>query len=137
MTGGEKRRSLWADPLAHEPERPADVVARVIPEEPEEPQPQPPEPEADAESPRPVGLAVALAVAALLATVMVALAANQTTGLSVKVEDVPSRWEDVPMRCHTARLAQGGRAVELFRCRALGGGVLPPGVYRSPDSQWT
>ena len=41
------------------------------------------------------------------------------------------------MRCDTARIQQTGRALELFRCRATGGGTLPTGVYRSPRSQWT
>jgi hypothetical protein len=41
------------------------------------------------------------------------------------------------MTCETVRLEQGERALEWFRCRALDGGTLPPGLYRSPQSQWT
>jgi hypothetical protein len=129
MTGGDQRKSLWADPLADEPERESDVVARVLPDDPE---PSPPR-----AHPRKSVRPRAFALGMLGAIVVVALATAQAGGGSLAVDDVPSAWNEVPMTCKTARFEQGRRALELFRCHALGGGTLPPGVYRSPDSLWT
>jgi hypothetical protein len=132
LTPGDQRKSLWADPPAHQSERDSDVVARVLPEEPEESSPRTDEPR----SIRPLRPRV-LAIGVLMGIVIVAVAAAVAGRGSPTVEEVPSFWEDVPMTCKTTRLEQGDRAVELFRCHALRGGPLPPGVYRSPDSRWT
>jgi hypothetical protein len=130
MADGEQRRSLWADPPPDE--RPPDVVARVLPDEPEEPPTAPPE--APARQPvRPR----ALAIGAVAALVIVVIASAISARGSLVVEDVPSSWGDVPMTCKTARFEEGGLAVELFRCHAVGDGKLPAGIYQSPDSLWT
>jgi hypothetical protein len=119
---------LWATSLAREPRRVEDV-------------PRPPAPEPVRDTPAPeqgpplVGVRVLAAVA--LAGLVVVLTASLVGRNSFSIGDVPSAWGDVKMRCHTARFEQDGRAVELFRCHAVGGGTLPAGLYESPESLWT
>ena len=132
-TSGEQRKSLWADPLPEEPRPNADVVARVLPEEPEEPKPSPPARQPSPQRVHPPALVVGFA----LAFTIVALASLMGDRGSLSVEDVPSFWGDVPMTCKTARIVQGPRALEMFRCHALTGESLPAGFYRSPTDQWT
>ena len=73
----------------------------------------------------------------LAVVIVLALVTALSARGSLLVDDLPSAWGDVPMNCDTTRIERQERAVELFRCRALGGRGLPPGVYRSPESQWT
>jgi hypothetical protein len=121
--------SLWADPLP-QPEREPDVVARVLPDEPEEPDGSPPPSEAPQRRPR------GMVIGVLAAVILVLLATARSGGGTLAVEDVPSSWDEVPMTCRTARFEERARAIELFSCRALGIGSLPPGVYRSPSARW-
>ena len=128
--------SLWADPQPEESQQHSDVVARVVPEEPDPPPRRDREPRQPRER-QPTRLRPAtVAIGAFIAIVIVGLAASQAGG-SFAVEDVPSAWDDTPMICKTVRLEEGPRAIELFRCRAVAGPALPPGVYRAPDSRWT
>src|SRR4051794_25313954 len=117
---GDQRKSLWADPLPDEFQQHPDVVARVLPDEPE----APPPPRDVSQQPLRPG---AVAIGVLLALVIVALATAHIGRGSLTVADVPSRWGDVPMTCRTTRLEQAAGALELFRCHALGIGALPPG----------
>jgi hypothetical protein len=128
MTGGDKREPLWASSLADEPQRTCDAVSP----EPDETQEVPPRPIAEPRfRPR------ALAFGGLAVTAMVVLAMLAADRGSFEFEDVPSFWEDIEMTCRTARFERDGRALEVFRCQAVRGGTLPPGIYRSPDAQWT
>jgi hypothetical protein len=128
MTAGDKREPLWASSLADQPQRTCDAV----PPEPDEAQEAPPRPIAEPRvGPR------AVAFGGLAVTVMVVLAMLAADRGSFKVEDVPSFWEDIEMTCRTARLERDDRALEVFSCQAVRGGTLPPGIYRSPDAQWT
>ena len=106
------------------------MLVRVLEEEPDDapaaPREQPPP------GRRPTAVVAIVAVLALGALVMA-----QPSGGSILSEDVPSRWEDVPMTCDTLRIEQGDRAIERFRCRALGGAALPAGVFRPPGAHWT
>lgn len=129
MTSGDDRPApLWASSLAHQARReeavapPAaeDAMATAV----------------HREIQLPVGQR-AVALFLLAAVTVVALAASLAGHNSMSVEDVPSYWGDVRMTCHTARFERDERALELFRCHAIGGGTLPPGVYASPDSIWT
>lgn len=132
MTGGDGRKPLWADSLADQPRADYDdVVIRVLEDEPEEDvRPAPARRERAPERRRvPRWAVVAAAVMLLLAV------AFEGRG-SITIEDAPSYWGDVPMRCDTVRLAAGDEAVEQFTCRAVGGRSLPPGLYRSPDARW-
>ena len=124
-----QHESLWAGSPAQQRHRLDDVVARWERDE----TPAPPPRRSHARQP----VAPRTALGALAAIVVVALAIALPARDSLAVEDVASYWEDVPMTCHTARFEQGERALELFRCHAVGGGALPPGVYRSPDARWT
>lgn len=80
-------------------------------------------------------LPLVLGTVATLAVGAVALAQDGSGSLTF--EEVPSGWEDVPMTCDTMRIERGNRAIERFRCRALGGRPLPVGVFRPPGSTWT
>ena len=134
------RRSLWADYQEEEPQPGADR-ARVLwsghedePEVADEAVREPAPPSDIVTQPlRPA----AVAFGAIAAIFVVALATTLPGRGTLAVGEVPSYWERIPMRCETARIQQPDRAIELFRCRALAGGRLPPGVYRSPGSQWT
>ena len=105
------------------------MIVRVLEEEPED-VPAPPRRERQPRRRLPLvlGLVAALAVGA------VAIAQDGTGALMF--EEVPSGWEDVPMTCDTMRIEQGERAIERFRCRALGGRGLPSGVFGPPESNW-
>jgi hypothetical protein len=129
MTGGDQREPLWASSLADQP-RPDydDVTVRVL-EEPDETASPPGDRQG---APR-----WKLMVGALPAIAIVALAIALEDGGALTIAEVPSYWGDAPMTCDTVRFEQGERAVEWFSCRALAGRRLPPGLYRSPDSQWT
>jgi hypothetical protein len=131
MTGGDRRKPLWASSLADQPRPDYDVIARILEEPEDDPHdPPPPQDQPPARWPMPVlGLAAVLGVIALL----IALDGRG----SLTIADVPSNWGEIPMTCHTARLEQDDRALEWFRCRATGGLTLPPGVYPSPESQWS
>lgn len=118
---------LWADALAEQPDRGFDdVFAEIVPEEPEE-------------TPRDSPLSALRVPAAFVTAVVLTAAAvaTSTRDIDVTFTEVPSAWGQVPMECATTRLEQGPRALELFRCRAVGAGRLPPGRYGSPESQWT
>lgn len=133
MTGGDGRKPLWASGLADQPRADFDdVVVRVVEDEPEEDaRPQPPRPE------RPPGRGRVPAWVAIPAVVVFGLAIAFEGRGSMRIDEVPSFWGDVPMTCDTVRLARGDRAVERFTCRAVGDGRLPPGLYRSPDARWS
>jgi hypothetical protein len=121
--------SLWADPQPDESGPPSDVVARVVPEEPE---PAAAPAAAEDAAPQPVRPG-ALAIGVLVSLAIIALASSRG---SLEFKDVPSYWDQTPMTCQTTRIEQGARSFELFNCHALGSGVLPPGIYQSPDSLW-
>jgi hypothetical protein len=129
MTDGDRREPLWASSLADQPQREPDVFVRW-----ERDEPEPPPPRAEVAR-RPAGVWAWLAAAAAL-LLAAAVVSALTRGGSVAVVTVPSYWDDIPMTCRTARVAHGPRGIELFECRAPSG-ELPPGVYRSPDSQWS
>ena len=129
MTGGDQREPLWASSLADQPRREAEPARVRAPADSQER----PAPSITREREgRPL-----VALGALAAVTIVALAIALAGDKWMTVEDLPSAWGDVPMTCETMRLEQGDRALEWFRCYAVGGGALPPGVYRSPVSQWT
>jgi hypothetical protein len=129
MTGDDRRKPLWASSLADEPRPDYDVIARVL-EEPEDDPPPPPDDRPPARWPMPIlGAAAAMGFLALL----LVLGGRG----SLTIADVPSSWGEIPMTCHTTRLEQDDRAFEWFRCRSTGGLSLPPGLYRSPESQWS
>jgi hypothetical protein len=128
MTGGDKREPLWASSLADQP-RP---TSEAVHPEPDETQEVPLRSDAE----QLVGRR-AVAVGGLAATILVVLAIVAADRGSLMFEDVPSSWGDVEMTCRTARFEQDDRALEVFRCHAVRGGTLPPGVYRAPDAQWT
>lgn len=131
MTGADPGGPLWASSLADQP-RPDydDVIVRVL-EEPEEAGPTAPR-----ERQPPAGRRTLLVgVLAWLGAVSLVIALERPGPLTIA--DVPSGWFDIPMTCHTVRLEREDGAEELFNCRALGGRRLPPGLYRSPRSQWT
>ena len=96
-----------------------------------EPEPEPPPPPV-----RPSGLRTVALLAAVVVVAAMVLGAvvGRTTA---QITELASAWGTVPMRCKTIRVEQGDRAFELFECRATGGLRLPPGVYRTPDAQWT
>ena len=127
----EGREPLWASSLADQPPRYDDVsVSWELEEEPKAPKaPKPPK------EPRDRRLLPGLLI--VLGVVFAFALAALTDGGTLAVDDLPSGWGDTPMICKTARIQDGGAAFEMFRCHAVGGGVLPPGVYRSPESQWT
>ncbi len=131
MTGhdGDKREPLWASSLAERP-RPADDDVRPL-EARADPASQP-------QAPTGIGRRrAALGVVALVTVIVAALAAALPGRGSWSLQDVPSFWGAVQMTCHTLRLERDDHSVELFRCRATGGGTLPPGLYRSPVDTWT
>ncbi len=80
---------------------------------------------------------------ALRTVVLVALGAV-TVALALALADrdrfsrgkVRSGWNAVPMTCDTSRIDRDGGAIELFQCRSIGAGTLPPGLYLSPGSRW-
>lgn len=128
MSSADQRRPLWAGSLADQPRSDYDdVIVRVL-EEPEEAPPPP-------RDRRPAGRG-SLVAGVLLTIGIAALVIALDRPQSLTVADVPSYWGDVPMTCHTARLEQDDGAIEWFWCRAVGGRSLPPGLYRSPESQW-
>jgi hypothetical protein len=127
MTGGDQREPLWASSLADQPRREEEPLRVRAPVEPQE-RPEPP----PVTHGRPL-----IVLGALAAVTMVSLAIALAGDPWMTVEELPSAWGDVPMTCETMRLEQDERALEWFRCFAVGGGALPPGVYRSPVSQWT
>jgi hypothetical protein len=124
------RKPLWAGWKEEEPQDDfADVIVRVFEEE-DEPVEAPPPPAAPPQPRSPwLALPVTLAV--------VGLALLLAPSGSWQIADVPSGWGDVPMTCDTLRIEKGDQAAEFFSCRALGGRPLPPGLYESPESQWT
>lgn len=133
MSGGDRREPLWASSLADQQSAGYDdVVVRVL-EEPEDELPKSP--------PRPPGGAPrdrrSLVAASIVAVVVFGVAIALEGRGSLTIADVPSGWGDVPLTCDTVRIEQGDRAVEHFRCRAIGGRPLPAGLYESPGSQWT
>lgn len=73
-----------------------------------------------------------------MALVTVVLAASIVSSRSSDItrQTVASAWGDVAMACDTRRFTEGDRAFELFTCRAVDGGRLPPGLYRSPRDLW-
>lgn len=128
----DPREPLWASSLADE-SRPDydDVIVRVL-DEPDEPRRAEPPPREPGE--RPPLLALGLLAGVFLLGLLIATPGRT----SWTVEDVPSYWGEIPMTCHTVRLEQDApRAAEWFWCRSLGGRRLPPGLYESPESQWT
>ena len=131
MTGGDPGGPLWASSLADRPRSDYDdVIVRVL-EEPEKETPAPP-----AREPQPGRRrTLVLGVLGWLGVVSLVIALERPGPLTIT--EVPSGWFDIPMTCHTVRLEREDSAVELFNCRALGGRRLPPGLYRSPKSQWT
>ena len=132
MTGRKPPEPLWfnwkgdRDPPEHD-----DVTVRVLvePEEDEEDGPSP------AEQPRERRPALVLAALAALGIVLLAIGLRDRTSLTIA--HVPSFWTDVPMICHTGRVDEDGRGIEWFECRAVGDRPLPPGLYSTPESQWT
>jgi hypothetical protein len=125
-------KPLWASGLADHPlSNYDDVIVRVLEEEPEETPAPPPSPAPQPSRPPRLlpKLGAALAVAVL---VMVLDSPGALT-----VQDVPSYWGEIPMNCHTVRLEEDDASAEWFWCRAAGGRPLPPGLYESPESQWT
>ena len=150
MTGGEPRKPLWADSLAQRP-RQSDVNVSWTLDEPEDAdqQPAPEQPQHEPQAERqpvtwmpverqPVAQwAFGIAIALLVLCFMVAAVTKLPRLDSLTVEEVPSYWGTITMTCHTVLLEDDGRAFERFRCRAIDGGVLPPGLYRSPEDQWT
>ena len=130
MTGTDQPEPLWASSLADQT-RPDydDVIVRVLEEEAEE---APPAPAGDQQplGRRPLVIGIVAATAAFVLAI-----ALEREG-SMTIAEVPSYWEDVPMTCHTVRLEEDERAIEMFRCRAVGGRSLPPGLYRTPDARW-
>lgn len=124
MNRRQPYRPLWADPPPDPQPRLDVVVHRVVEEDDEIVAP------ARSARPRPwAAIAALILVAATLAVVR--------DRDALIIETVPSGWEDIVMRCDTLRLQSAEGAVEAFHCRAVGGGVLPPGVYSSPDARWT
>lgn len=121
-----EREPLWAGPRADEVPRPPEPVEPAPPvAEPDEP-PRP--------APRsPANLLGWLAALAAVAFTVVLIGRSSSFTLA----DVPSSWEDIEMTCRTARFEEPNHSFELFRCRAIDGGELPPGRYRSPEAQWT
>ena len=105
------------------------MIVRVLEEEPDE-VPAPTREPSPRRSRRPLALGV-LAALGLGALVIV-----QEGGGRLISEEVPSYWGEVPMTCDTLRMEQGGRAIERFKCRALGGRALPSGLFEPPDSAW-
>ena len=96
-----------------------------------------PEPEPPAPAPAPPFPArfAAVAVALTAAAILLAGTLGTRTG-EVTIADLPSEWGDIRMTCATTRIEGEGGALELFRCEAVGGGGLPPGLYRSPETIW-
>jgi hypothetical protein len=130
---------LWASSLKDQP-RHDDVTVHVVREEPEAATPRlrrPAEPERKAPSGDAPFALRGIVLGTLAAVVVIALVTLLADRGSLTVKDVPSSWGDVSMTCKTTRLEQDGHAFELFNCHADRGGTLPPGVYRSPESQWT
>jgi hypothetical protein len=120
---GDRHEPLWASSLADQPRREEDFA------------PVAPVKRAAPTRRRPgQGAAAVVAIVAVVAVLLMAPLAERSALL---IEDVPSYWGDVQMTCHTARFADDDRALELFNCRAIDGGTLPPGVYGSPDDTWT
>jgi hypothetical protein len=138
-TEDDRPEPLWASSLADQPRRDADRVRPVIEDATvtvhREPQPARPRPARPARQATAMHRGIAIGLLASLAVVVLAISLPSRGSLSIT--DVPSFWGDVRMTCHTVHLADGARAFELFRCHAVGGGTLPPGVYRSPTDQWT
>jgi hypothetical protein len=112
---------LWSGRLAQPREDAYDDVF-APPPEPEEP------PRRDRR------LAVATGILAVVAIVLLIVASNLGTS---QLRELASSWSGEPMRCTTARFERGDHAFELFACHAVAGGELPPGVYRTPETQWT
>jgi hypothetical protein len=133
MTGGDQREPLWASSLADQP-RPNhdDGVVRVL----DDPKEIPPPP-GDLQRVRRRRLILGVVAAIGLVALLISVRSTSEGRRWLTIQDVPSYWGDIPMMCHTVRLEQDERAVEWFWCRAVGGRRLPPGLYRSPDSQWT
>ena len=127
---------LWASSLKDQP-RHDDVTVHVVREEPGAPAPRPRRPAPDAPAGDAPFALRGIVLGTLAAVVVIALATLLADRGSLIVKDVPSSWGDVSMTCKTTRLEQDGHAFELFNCHADRGGTLPPGVYRSPESQWT
>ena len=127
---------LWASSLKDQP-RHDDVTVHVVREERGAPAPRPRRPPPDAPAGDAPFALRGIVLGTLAAVVVIAIATLLADRGSLIVKDVPSSWGDVSMTCKTTRLEQDGHAFELFNCHADRGGTLPPGVYRSPESQWT
>ena len=96
-----------------------------------------PKPEAPAK-PKPPSFpaGTALAMVALVALgVLFGVIVNAQSS-RVTIADLESYWGNVEMTCATVRIEEDGRTLEIFRCRALGAGRLPPGAYGPPESNW-
>ena len=129
MTRRRGSKPLWADLPPDEPDPYADVSVQWTVEAEEEPEPS----QAAVHEPsRRRGIVLSAAVLGAALLVAMAMPAG-----SFSVETVASGWGDIPMRCETARLDEGPRAVEAFRCRATDGSRLPPGRYELDHADWT
>jgi hypothetical protein len=94
-------------------------------------------PEAAAEPQRPsLPSRPALAIAAVVAAALLLGAILSDGSDRVTFRNLPSSWESVDMRCATLRIEEDDRTLEFFRCKAQGGGQLPPGTYRPPETNW-
>ena len=121
-------RPLWASSLAEQ--EPADDVVLHRVETSSDPEPD--APQDDRGRLQVPGRAVVVLLVALVAGIAVAALDH---GGPFRAQDVASGWGSVPMRCDAARIEFDTRAVELFTCRAPGGG-LPVGRYRTPAISW-
>lgn len=111
----ERYEPLWAERLRREPS---------------------PKPEAAVKPKSPsLRAGLALAVVPLVAVAVLSALVSDDSG-AVTFKNLPSYWENVEMRCATVRIEKDGRTLEIFRCKAQGAGRLPPGVYRSPETNW-
>ena len=112
----EPYEPLWAESLRREPS---------------------PKPEAPAKPKRPSSPAwQALAIVALVAFAVLLGVTVSAHSSRVTIADLPSYWGSVEMTCATVRVEEDDRTLEFFRCKAQGGGQLPPGAYRPPETHW-
>lgn len=125
MPEAPRTSSLWADSPA---EQPGDAYLDIFRERDAAPPVAPP---SDERATR----ALFLGMGCLTAVLLIAL--NLADRGSFTVARTPSAWGDIPMTCEAVRVQRQGAAIELFSCRAVDAGRLPPGLYRSPQSRWT
>jgi hypothetical protein len=80
---------------------------------------------------------VAILVAAVIGLgTVVSVLTHGFGGAEIEVVDVDSYWDRADLTCRTAKLSEGRRSVETFRCEPTTSVEPPPGRYTQATTTW-